>query len=189
MMRLTQRRANAHCRGHLSRWSVLGSILLAGVFLLGAGCAHYNFADAGNREHDGDEHFVSVWTVAAPADEGLDTARLTRAFVGALERRGQPARWESKADARAPSVRCSVAETDVDGFDQTLFGRAEVLCRLAASQEAAYDEIAATGRYTASVDVGAADLVAGHAQIQEAAALDALEAIADELVRREYANE
>jgi hypothetical protein len=165
------------------RWR---SAIPLGLLVLCAGCGHYGFAEAKAPGHNRansvvSDSVVSVWTIAAPADEGIDSARLTRALVGALERRGQAARWQ--ADARGVSIRCSVSQSEVESFNETLFGRATVRCHVARA-DASVDDIEANGRYTASTGPGATALVAGHAQIQEAAALDALEAVADTIVRR-----
>lgn len=187
-----------HSRSHVVRWPrvLLCALLecallecaLLGCVLLGlcAGCGHYDYVDDARARQAEATSAVSVWTVAASADEGIDTARLTRALVGALEARGVRARWQ--ADDAATSLRCAVIETDVDGFSQMLFGRAEVRCRILKPGSSPH-QLGATGRFTASTKLGAADLVAGHAQIQEAAALDALETVVDAIIRRGFGNE
>jgi hypothetical protein len=151
------------------------SIVLALLWSV-VGCSHYGYAD--QPDSDVSEGAVSVWTVAAPADEGLDQARLTRAVTGAIRQRGVDARWQ--ADPARISVRCSVSSTDVAGFGPSLFARAQVTCRVGAADEPS-EQFEASGRYVASSGGTPSGLAQSHAALQEAAAIDALETVADQI--------
>ncbi len=156
-------------------------LLLAAVAM---GCAHYGFADSDGERAD--EAGLAVWTVAAPAHEGLDGARLTRTLVDALEAGGVRASWQP--EARRDSVRCTVEDTQVGGFGDALFATAEVACDVGADGGDSTGEpghrFSSSGRFNAAsrTDQPAA-LAQDHAAIQEAAALDALERLAAQISR------
>ncbi|MFP4600028.1 MAG: hypothetical protein ACLFVJ_17355 [Persicimonas sp.] len=151
-------------------------LLLAAVAM---GCAHYGFADSDGERAD--EAGLPVWTVAAPAHEGLDGARLTRTLVDALEQGGVRASWEPEAGR--DSVRCTVEDTQVSGFGDALFATAEVACDVGADGKPGR-HFSSSGRFNAAsrTDQPAA-LARDHAAVQEAAALDALERLAAQISR------
>lgn len=151
--------------------SVNARISVAALATLLAGCAHYGWTQSPKFGPRAER--VSVATVAAPADEGLDTARLTRALVGQLGRDGLDARWSQRTDEAI--LRCSVTHTEVGGFDDALFARAEVTCEYSAA-DAPARRFAASGRYAGSTRADQPTaLLDAHASLQEAAALDALD--------------
>jgi hypothetical protein len=142
-----------------------------------ASCSHYSYVDQGASTTA-----VSVWTVASPADEGLDQPRLTRTLVGAMRQHGVDASWQD--DPTGPSVRCSVSSTEVDGFGQSIFARAQVACRVESPDNPAdHERFEASGRYAGSIGGQVAGLAPSHAALQEAAAADALERVADQIAQ------
>jgi hypothetical protein len=140
-----------------------------------SGCAHYGYVEQSGSETD-----LSVWTVAAPADEGLDQAKLTRALTGAIRQQGVEARWQP--DHAEVSVRCSVSATEVGGFGQSLFARAQVDCDVN-RQDRPTEQFSASGRYVSSTGEHPSALASSHAALQEAAAIDALESVADQIAQ------
>jgi hypothetical protein len=166
-------------------WRVLLShpSLLTGIVcsLALAACSHYGFADSDDAPAASTGPPVGVWTVASPAHEGLDTAKLTRALVDRLAQRGVSARWASQPEAA--SVRCSVQRADVSGFDSALFATAKVACDVGRAAAPAR-RFEASGRFTSTSAVDDPVALPGeHAAILEAAALEAVETVGVDIAR------
>ncbi len=144
-----------------------------------AGCAHYGYVDdVSAAQASAGAPALGVSTVAVAADQGMNGARLTRALVDSIARHGLAARWGSTGSTR---LACAVASARVDGFEQALFASASVRCNLVRDAQVV-ERFEAVGHFTTSARVDdPASLSGAHAAIQEAAALDAFDAIAADL--------